>query len=96
MRPLYIRLAATGVRKNGKSYVPYILTAAVMVAVFYIIAFLSENPLLGNMRGGEVMKSVLGVGIVVMAVFSAIFLFYTNSFLIKGRKRNSDFITFWG
>lgn len=87
MRPLYIRLAATGVRKNGKSYVPYILTAAVMVAVFYIIAFLSENPLLGNMRGGEVMKSVLGVGIVVMAVFSAIFLFYTNSFLIKGRKK---------
>lgn len=87
MNGLYIKLAAVGVRKNGKSYIPYILTAAVMAAVFYIIAFLSNNPLLGNMRGGEVMKSVLGVGIAVMAVFVAIFLFYTNSFLIKGRKK---------
>lgn len=87
MKPLYIRLAAVGVRKNGKSYIPYILTAAVMAAVFYIIAFLSNNPLLANMRGGEVMKSVLGVGVGVMAVFVAIFLFYTNSFLIKGRKK---------
>ena len=87
MSGLYIKLAAVGVRKNGKSYIPYILTAAVMAAVFYIIAFLSNNPLLANMRGGEVMKSVLGVGVGVMAVFVAIFLFYTNSFLIKGRKK---------
>lgn len=87
MTGLYIRLAAVGVRKNGKSYIPYILTCAVMASVMYIVCFLSNNTLLDRMIGGDMMKSILGVGIVVMAVFSAIFLFYTNSFLIKRRKK---------
>ena len=87
MSALYIRLAAVGVRKNGRSYIPYILTSAVMVSVMYIVTFLSSNPLLNGMPGGRTMKSILSVGIVVMAVFSAIFLFYTNSFLIKRRKK---------
>ncbi|MDE7231357.1 MAG: ABC transporter permease [Oscillospiraceae bacterium] len=87
MTGLYMRLAAVGVRKNGKSYVPYILTAAVMVSVLYIVTFLSNDRLMDRMIGGNTMKSILSVGIVVMTVFSAIFLFYTNSFLIKRRKK---------
>lgn len=87
MTGLYLKLAAVGIRKNGKAYAPYILTAAVMVSVLYIIAFLSDNPLLSNMRGGDVMAKILSVGIIVMTIFSAIFLFYTNSFLIKRRKK---------
>lgn len=87
MTGLYMRLAAVGVRKNGKSYVPYILTAAVMVSVLYIVTFLSNNRLMDRMIGGNTMKSILSVGIVVMTVFAAIFLFYTNSFLIKRRKK---------
>lgn len=87
MTALYMRLAAVGVRKNGRSYIPYILTSAVMAGVMYIVTFLSSNPLLNNMPGGSMMKGILSVGIVVMTVFSAIFLFYTNSFLIKRRKK---------
>ena len=87
MTALYIRLAAVGIRKNGRAYIPYILTSAVMVSVMYIVTFLSSNPLLEGMPGGRTMKIVLSVGIAVMAVFSAIFLFYTNSFLIKRRKK---------
>lgn len=87
MTGLYLKLAAVGIRKNGRHYTPYILTAAIMVGVLYIISFLSANPLLDNMRGGSVMSSILTVGIIVMAIFSAIFLFYTNSFLIKRRKK---------
>lgn len=87
MTGLYIRLAAVGVRKNGKSYIPYILTCAIMASVMYIVCFLSHNELLDNMLGGSMMKSILSVGVIVMAVFSAIFLFYTNSFLIKRRKK---------
>ena len=33
------------------------------------------------------MQTLLGMGFGVMAVFSAIFLFYTNSFLIRRRKK---------
>lgn len=87
MAGMYSRLAATGIRKNGRSYVPFILTAALMVSIFYIISFLSENSMLKRMVGGSGMSMILKFGMVVMGIFSAIFLFYTNSFLIKRRKK---------
>lgn len=87
MSGLYSRLAATGIKKNGKSYIPYILTAALMISVFYIITFLSANRMLKTMTGGSGMAMILQFGMVVMGIFSAIFLFYTNSFLIKRRKK---------
>lgn len=87
MGGLYTRLAAVGIRKNGKSYAPYIMTCSLMIMIFYIVSFLSNNYLLGEMPGGSGMALILAVGTVVMAIFSAIFLFYTNSFLIKRRKK---------
>ncbi len=87
MSGLYSRLAATGIKKNGRSYVPFILTAALMISIFYIIAFLGGNSMLGRMVGGHGMVMILQIGMVVMGIFSAIFLFYTNSFLIKRRKK---------
>lgn len=87
MAGLYSRLAATGIRKNGRAYVPYILTAALMISIFYITAFLSGNNMLLGMVGGRYMGIILRFGEIVMGIFSAIFLFYTNSFLIKRRKK---------
>lgn len=87
MAGLYSKLAATGIRKNGKSYIPYILTSSLMVMVFYIVTYLSNNGMLRNMVGGYMMSIVLMLGSIIMAIFSAIFLFYTNSFLIKRRKK---------
>lgn len=87
MAGMYSRLAATGIRKNGRSYVPFILTAALMVSIFYIISFLGNNPMLAQMVGGSGMAMILQFGMVVMGLFSSIFLFYTNSFLIKRRKK---------
>ncbi|MBD5129220.1 MAG: ABC transporter permease [Ruminococcaceae bacterium] len=87
MTTLYSRLAFVGIKKNGRAYAPYILTSSLMVMIFYIIGFLAGSPLLHDMRGGSGMTQILTMGIIVMAIFSAIFLFYTNSFLIKRRKR---------
>ncbi len=87
MRSLYFRLAVVGIRKNGKSYAPYIMTCSLMIMIFYIVSFLSQNPMLKDMPGGGGMANILMVGTVIMAIFSAIFLFYTNSFLIKRRKK---------
>lgn len=87
MTGLYLKLAASGIRKNGRTYIPYILTCAGMVMMFYIIGFLTYGSFLNNMRGGNLMSEMLGFGVVVMVIFSAIFLFYTNSFLIKRRKK---------
>ncbi len=84
---LYARLAAGGIRRNGKLYAPYILTCSLMAMMFYIVSYLSDNAMLENMRGGDTMEVMMQFGIVIMGVFAAIFLFYTNSFLIKQRKR---------
>lgn len=83
----YSRLAWTGMRKNKKLYTPYILTCIGMVMMFYIISFLTGSDVLKNMAGGDTMQSILGLGCGVIGVFALIFLFYTNSFLIRRRKK---------
>ncbi len=84
---LYPKIAFDGIRKNRRLYFPYILTGALMVAMFYIFSFLTESPAIKNMTGGDILMSVLPLGSLVVAVFSVLFLFYTNSFLIKQRYR---------
>lgn len=86
-RGVYRTLAWTGVRNNRKLYVPYLLTCAGMVMMCYIMSFLGANPAIAEMRGGDTMRSILGLGFGVLAVFSVIFLFYTNSFLIRRRTK---------
>lgn len=55
--------------------------------MYYMVSSLSMNPNMMNMIGGDVMQQNLSLGIYVITVFAVIFLFYTNSFLIKRRKR---------
>lgn len=85
----YLRLAIDGMRKNRRLYLPYLLTCAGMVMVFYILTGLAYSPLMDSIRGGMTMKVILLLGTIVIAVFSLLFLFYTNSFLI--RRRNREF-----
>lgn len=84
---LYPKLAAGGIKKNKQTYIPYILTCSGMIMMYYIVSFLSKSSLVTNMRGGEIMQIMLLLGCWVMIFFSAIFLFYTNSFLIRRRKK---------
>lgn len=83
---LYPKLAAGGIKKNYRSYLPYLFACAGMIMMYYITSFLSENSFVAQMRGGEIMQALIMLGCWVLAVFSAIFLFYTNSFLIRRRK----------
>ena len=84
---LYPRLAVNSIKKNKRLYLPYILTSAGMVMMFYIISFLANGNALDNVTGGNIMQQTLTFGYIVIAVFSLIFLFYTNSFLIRRRKK---------
>ena len=85
---LYFRLAAGGIRRNSRLYVPYIMTCSLMVMMYYITDALSGDEMLSAMAGGYIMHELIVIGKVVMALFAAIFLFYTNSFLIKSRMRD--------
>ena len=81
---LYGRLAFSNLKKNGKIYLPYLLTCIGTVMMFYLMQFLYTNPWV---KTHPSLMMVLGMGCVVVGLFAFIFLFYTNSFLMKQRKK---------
>lgn len=83
----YPKLAWDGVRKNKRFYIPYILACIGMVMMFYIIHYLAAMPTLEKMPAGDVMTTLLGCGCWIVALFAVIFLFYTNSFLMRRREK---------
>lgn len=86
-KSFFPKLAASNIRKNGKTYIPYILTCIMTVAMFYIVKSLSLNPGLEKMVGAGLLAYTMYLGSWVTGFFAFIFLFYTNSFLIKRRKK---------
>lgn len=86
---LYPRLAWQGITKNKRLYLPFLLTCVGMVTMTYILLSLASSPILRTFLGGDTMPMILGMGSFVMAAFAVLFLFYTNSFLI--RRRNREF-----
>ena len=83
----YPTLAVQSIRKNKRLYLPYLLTCAGMVMMFYIIHYLAAMPLLMTMAGGRTTGQMLGLGTWIVALFAVIFLFYTNSFLMRRRQK---------
>lgn len=55
--------------------------------MFYVMIMIANNDGLVLMPGHGSLTSILGFGTVVVGMFSIIFLLYTNSFLIKRRKK---------
>ncbi len=83
----YLKFALDGIKKNKKLSVPYIISSVGMVMMFYIISFLSCSKTVSELKGGSNISEFLNLGSFVIAVFSLIFLFYTNSFFMKQRKK---------
>ena len=83
----YPKLAVDGIRKNKRLYFPYILTCVGMVMMYYVIHYLAAMPVLTSMSGGRTTAQMLGFGTWIVALFALLFLFYTNSFLMRRRKK---------
>lgn len=80
-------MAGQNLLKNKKTYIPFILTSTFTTMMLYMIISLSGNQGIMNIPGGSSMAMMLGFGVVVVELFVLIFLFYTNSFLLKRRKK---------
>lgn len=83
----YPKLAISNLKKNHQTYIPYLLACIMTICMFFIMESLSRNEGLKEMWGSEVLISFLAFGSFVIAIFSCILLFYTNSFLMKRRKK---------
>lgn len=84
---LYPKLAWEAMRKNRRLYLPYLLTCAGMIMMFYIIHYLAAMPSLETMAGGITVMQMLGFGTWIVALFALLFLFYTNAFLVRRRQK---------
>lgn len=83
----YSRLAVNNIRKNSKTYFPYLLTCIGTIVMFYNMCFVAQAKQIGSFGSSDSLRSMLSFGSAVIAIFSLIFLFYTNSFLMKRRKK---------
>lgn len=84
---MYTKLAISNIKNNRQFYFPYLLTGIITVAMFYIMCALESNPGIQSMPGAKDLGLILRLGIGVIGIFAVIFLFYTNSFIIKRRKK---------
>jgi len=80
----YSKLAVINIRKNGKTYLPYVITCICTIMMFYIMHFISINK---GISDSSSLQAILALGTIVIGIFSVLFLFYTNSFLFKRRKK---------
>lgn len=87
MIKLYPSMALTNIKSSRRTYIPYMISSIITVAMFYIVCSLATNDGLGSLWGGDIIRSYMGMGVWIVALFAVIFLFYINSFLIKRRTR---------
>lgn len=87
MNRLYFRLAVTNLKNNRQFYLPYILAGMVSAMMFYIMRAIQGSDGIAVMRGAETVYIMLTMGLVIVALCTGIFLFYTNSFVMKRRRK---------
>ena len=84
---LYPKLAWQNIRQNRRFFVPYLLALIGLSAAFYVMSALVLDPGVDSMRGAEYVKVMMGMGMFIAGIFSAVLLLYINSFLMKQRKK---------
>ena len=62
-------------KKNRKLYMPYIIASILMIAVIYIMSFLSNSKDIANFRGADYVTQSMFLGNVIVSGFAIIFSF---------------------
>lgn len=86
-KSFYLKLAVTNLKKNRNAYIPYILAGMGMVFTYVLFLLISEGRGITNIVGADTLKVMFEMGAQVISIFSVIFIFYANGFLMKRRKK---------
>lgn len=81
------KMALTGVVKNGTVYYPYIGTGIFPVFTWFVFSSIHHNDLIATLPNSAYAWIMLAIGKALLSIILLLFLFYTNSFLIKRRKK---------
>lgn len=84
---LFFKLARENIARNRRLYAPYAGATAIMAAMFFIILNTIYTQGISSMRWSATLIAVLNIGLVVMGIFTAVYMLYLNSFMLKQRKK---------
>lgn len=96
MNGLYCRLAMTNLKSNRQFYIPYTLIGMISAMLFYSMRAIQGNEGISTMRGTDILSVILTFGIVIIGICVCIFLFYTNGFVMKRRKKELGMLNILG
>ena len=78
-------MALRNIKSNKQLYIPYLLSSTVIITMFFLMVSLLTNEFVRERS--VAMSSLFEVGVYIIGIFSVIFILYTNSFLVKRRKK---------
>ncbi|EOL44729.1 hypothetical protein RV11_GL002478 [Enterococcus phoeniculicola] len=83
----YLKLSWNNLKKNKTTYLPFLLSMIFLVILNLLMQVMIGNKGMQTIPRAATVQSIFGFGNNVVMIFSLIFAFYTNSFLIKQRKK---------
>ena len=89
-RFLLPKMAADNIRKNGSTYFPYVGISIFAMFTYFVFDLILKNDIMRTLPKGTYALVLVEIGFVLLGIIMIPFLYYTNSFLIKRRKRRSE------
>ncbi|MBO0549876.1 hypothetical protein EXQ38_06395 [Clostridium botulinum] len=84
-------LAVNNVKKNFSNYIMYLISAVFSVMIFYIFCSIAFNDVIMKLADNKVtVKVAFKASAVIVALFSFVFIWYSNSFFLKRRKKRDS------
>lgn len=86
-RRLIPELALNGIRKNTSAYLPYIGISVFAVFTYFVFDLILNNKVVMTVPKAAYAMILMRIGFGLLGMIMIPFLYYTNSFLIKRRKK---------
>lgn len=81
------RMAVNNIRKNGSTYFPYIGVSIFAMFTYFSFDLILKNDIMKTLPKAGYATMLVSVGFLLLGLILIPFLYYTNSFLIKRRKK---------
>lgn len=88
-------ITTRNIKKNFRTYFLYFVSMVFTIVVFYTFSSIQYNEQVANTVGMRT-QIILQVGAIAIAIFSAIFMGYSNSFFTRKRKKEIGLYTLLG
>lgn len=81
------RMAVNNIRRNGSTYFPYIGVSIFAMFTYFVFDLILKNDIMHTLPKAAYAIALVTIGFGLLGVIMVPFLYYTNSFLIKRRKK---------